>query len=115
MDRVLIVDGDKCTGCRVCELACSMAKTGAYNPYGSLIHVLRNMELDVSIPVVEVSCDCCGRCVDSCFEGAIAFVSWQDAAAIRKAARIGRLPSPMIASRAGLPRGTPKGGEASIE
>jgi len=115
MDKVLIVDGDKCTGCRVCELVCSMAKTGAYNPEKSLIHVLRNMELDVSIPVIEASCDYCGRCVDWCFEGAIEFVDWQDAALIRKEARIGRFPSPMIASSAGLRQDAGRSGEASAE
>ena len=98
MDRVLIVDGDACTGCQVCELTCSLVKTGAYNPKKSLIHILRNKELDVSIPAIEVSCDCCGRCIDSCFEGAIAFADYQDAALIRKAARIGRFPAPIIAS-----------------
>jgi len=98
MDKVLIVDCDKCTGCGACELACSMARTGAFNPEQSLIHLLRHRELDVSIPVIEASCDSCGQCVDWCFEAAIEFVDWPEAALIRKSARIGRFPSPTIAS-----------------
>jgi carbon-monoxide dehydrogenase iron sulfur subunit len=98
MDKVLIIDGDKCTGCRVCELACSMAKTGEYNPQKSYIRVLRHMELDVSIPVIEANCDFCGTCIEWCFERAIWFVDWQEAALIRKEAKIGCFPSPVVRS-----------------
>ena len=55
IEKVLIADGDKCTGCRVCELVCSMVRSGEYNPRKSCIRVLRNTELDVSIPVIETS------------------------------------------------------------
>jgi Fe-S-cluster-containing hydrogenase component 2 len=99
VERVLIVDGEKCTGCRVCELVCSFARSGEYNPERSCIRVLRNIELDVSIPVIEATCDFCGKCTQWCFQEAIRFVDWQEAALIRKEARIGCFPSPVIGSR----------------
>ena len=98
MEKVLIVDGEKCTGCRVCELVCSMARSGEYNPQKSYIRVLRNMELDVSLPAIDVKCDFCGKCTEWCFQEAIRFVSWEEAALIRKQARIGRFPSPVLGS-----------------
>ena len=98
MEKVLIVDGEKCTGCRVCELICSMVRSGEYNPDKTCIRVLRNVELDVSIPVVEVTCDFCGKCTEWCFSEAIKFVDLEEAAIIRKEAKIGSFPVPVISS-----------------
>ncbi len=98
MEKVLIVDGEKCTGCRVCELVCSSARSGEYNPKRSLIKVMRHLEFDVSIPVIDTSCDYCGKCVEWCFPEAIRFVGLEEAAIIRKEARIGCFPSPVIGS-----------------
>ena len=99
MEKVLIVDGEKCTGCQVCELICSMVKTGEYNPQKSCIRVLKNIELDVSIPVIETTCDFCGKCAEWCFQEAIRFVDYEEAALIRKGAKIGCFPSPMVSLR----------------
>ena len=96
MEKMLIVDSDRCTGCRVCELACSMARTGEYNPSNSCIKVLRNAELNVNIPVINVRCDFCGKCVEWCFQEAIRFVSLEEAAIMRKEAKIGCFPAPII-------------------
>ena len=98
MDKILIVDGEKCTGCKVCELICSMVRSGEYNPQKSCIKVLRNMELDVNIPVIEVGCDFCGKCTDWCFQEAIKFVDLEEAAIMRKGAKIGCFPAPVIGS-----------------
>ena len=99
MEKVLIIDGEKCTGCRVCELICSMIRTGEYNTQKSCIRVLKNMELDVSIPVIDATCDFCGKCTEWCFQEAIRFVDYEEAALIRKGAKIGCFPSPVISSR----------------
>ena len=32
MSRMIVVDHAKCTNCRMCELACSLVKTGAFAP-----------------------------------------------------------------------------------
>ena len=98
MEKVLIVDGEKCTGCGVCELICSMVRTGEYNIRKSCIKVLKNMELDVSIPVISADCDFCGKCTEWCFQEAIRFVDYEEAALIRKKAKIGCFPSPVIRS-----------------
>ena len=95
-EKVLIVDGDKCTGCRICELACSMARSGEYNPKKSSIKVLRHMELDVSIPVIDTTCDFCGKCIEWCFPEAVRLVDLEEAAIIRKKAKIGCFPAPIV-------------------
>ena len=88
-----------CVGCSICELACSMAKHGKYNPQKSYIRVLKNMELDVSIPVIGADGDFCGKCTEWCFQEAIRFVDYEEAALIRKGAKISCFPSPVISSR----------------
>lgn len=41
MPKVLTVDPEKCTGCRICEIACSVNKEGAANPRLSRIKVIK--------------------------------------------------------------------------
>jgi len=61
----LTVDIDKCTGCECCALACSFAKTGAYNVDSGCISVLKFDESGVDCPVI---CQQCAepRCVEAC-------------------------------------------------
>jgi ferredoxin len=94
--KVLIVDADKCTGCNVCELACSMAKHGEYNPRKSFIQVMKNREMSVDIVTLDVRCDFCNKCVEWCLARAIEFVSLPEAAVIRKQNKIGRFPAPLF-------------------
>jgi len=91
--KVLIVDADKCTGCNVCELACSMVKHREYNPQKSLIKVMKNREMNVGIVTLDVRCDFCNKCVEWCLARAIEFVSLPEAAVIRKQNRIGKFPA----------------------
>ena len=97
MEKVLVVDADKCTGCQICELVCSMVRSEEYNPAKSLVRVLKNPEMDVSIPVISVQCDFCGKCAEWCFDKAIEFVSFEDAAILRKQNKLGRFPAPLVA------------------
>jgi carbon-monoxide dehydrogenase iron sulfur subunit len=41
MDKVLVVDFEKCTGCRECELACSIMHEGVSNPDRSRIKIIK--------------------------------------------------------------------------
>ena len=41
MQKVLIVDHEKCTGCRLCEMVCSVKKTGASNPARARINIIK--------------------------------------------------------------------------
>lgn len=49
LNKYLIVDADNCSGCRICELICSMVKSGQYNPQKSHIKLIRNREMDVNV------------------------------------------------------------------
>ena len=44
LNKTLIFNVGCCTGCKICELICSMAKHGEYNPKKSHIRILRNWE-----------------------------------------------------------------------
>ena len=92
----MIVDADRCTGCQVCELACSMTKYGEYNPKKSYIRLVRNREMNVNIVALGMQCDYCGKCVEACLPGAIKFVNLGEAAIIRKESKIGAFPAPVI-------------------
>jgi carbon-monoxide dehydrogenase iron sulfur subunit len=39
MAKMLMISADKCTGCRNCELACSMHHEGAFRPDATRVHV----------------------------------------------------------------------------
>ncbi len=97
----IVCDPDKCTGCRMCELACSIAKEGLFAP---LLSRIRNVRIE---PIVQMTiscrlckdppcviacprqalsqseetgiilvdedlCDGCGWCIEACPFGAIA-------------------------------------------
>ncbi|MCR4402873.1 MAG: 4Fe-4S dicluster domain-containing protein [Firmicutes bacterium] len=90
-------DPAKCTGCRNCELACSIGHFGVFNPRRARIHVLRRgsgeeirvcdhceehpctaackrraLEWDDGeVFVNEAACNLCGDCVASCPSGGI--------------------------------------------
>ncbi len=44
MSKVFIAVSELCDGCRICELACALAKTGQVNPYLGRIRVLRDKD-----------------------------------------------------------------------
>ena len=55
----LILNYDKCTGCRICETACSMRHGLGANPERAMIHIVKlEGEADVvSIPVMCMQCE----------------------------------------------------------
>ena len=44
MSKVITIDASKCTGCRMCEVACSLKHEGECNPERSRIRVIRTEE-----------------------------------------------------------------------
>lgn len=64
----IFVQKEKCNGCRICELRCSFEHETCFSPSLSRIHVFRNEKEGIAIPKI---CIICGKCIDSCPEGAI--------------------------------------------
>lgn len=59
MEKVLLIDPEKCTGCRICEIVCSLTKEGVINPTKARIQVVKVDSVSLSIPVV------CQQCYDA--------------------------------------------------
>jgi Fe-S-cluster-containing hydrogenase component 2 len=57
MNRTLVVDFEKCTGCRNCEMACSVFHMGASNPVKSAVRIVRWEREGLEVPVVCQQCD----------------------------------------------------------
>jgi len=68
--KVLVSDPKKCTGCKLCELACSLRKVGECNPGQSRIHIIDWNNEGIYLPV---SCQQCedGPCMEACPKEAI--------------------------------------------
>ena len=68
--RVLVIQSENCTGCHLCELACSSAKEGEFKPSQSRIQVITSGLEGWSRPIVCLQCDD-PMCVAVCSVGAI--------------------------------------------
>ncbi|MBW2653691.1 MAG: 4Fe-4S dicluster domain-containing protein [Deltaproteobacteria bacterium] len=57
MEKVLVIDPEKCTGCRICEQVCSVWHEKVVNPYRARIKIIKwEMEGKV-LPMVCRQCD----------------------------------------------------------
>lgn len=61
----LIVDFTKCTGCRICELACSAKHEGIFQPSLARLKIVKYDDLGLDIPNVCGPCET-APCVDIC-------------------------------------------------
>lgn len=69
MKKAVFCDADKCTGCQICELVCSVEKEKKINPYFSRIHLVR---IDPLVATALTCQDCDdATCVKSCPRSAI--------------------------------------------
>jgi carbon-monoxide dehydrogenase iron sulfur subunit len=57
MQGIIMVDPDKCTGCRMCELICSATKEGEFLPSKARIKVFSKPRIGISIPMVCLQCE----------------------------------------------------------
>jgi len=70
LQKRLIVDINKCTGCRSCVLACSFTKERVFNPELARIMVLKFETAGVDAPLFCQQCEE-PRCVEACSRDAI--------------------------------------------
>lgn len=61
---------DICTGCKICELACSFEKFGIYNPRRTMITIQTRSDGLMAQPIVCIQCEN-PFCESSCPVGAI--------------------------------------------
>ncbi|MBL7119688.1 MAG: 4Fe-4S dicluster domain-containing protein [Dehalococcoidia bacterium] len=71
MNKMLIIDHSKCTGCRLCEVVCSIKKNGASNPARARITVIKWESICVETPMLCQQCET-APCIAVCPVGALA-------------------------------------------
>jgi Fe-S-cluster-containing dehydrogenase component len=74
--KILLIDFEKCIGCRRCELICSYNKEGLFSETKSRIHVFSWPDTGECIPKT-AKCDLCmgdPMCVKWCPRGVLRFV-----------------------------------------
>lgn len=83
---------DLCTGCRLCQLVCSLENTNEFNPKKANINVAHIDEQGIYIPVVDCDsydCSCKSengvpKCVQVCAPGALIYSTIDEAAEMKK-------------------------------
>lgn len=75
MPKMLVPYPDKCTGCRFCEMACSLYHEGKINHADARLQVHKG-DVRTDFPVVCTHCIACGEecCVNACPVEAISIV-----------------------------------------
>ncbi len=56
-EKVLVIHPERCTGCRKCEMVCSVFHYGESNPSRSLIRIMKWEHIGLYLPVTCQSCD----------------------------------------------------------
>ena len=57
MEKILVVDHEKCTGCRLCEMVCSVEHTGVNSPGRSRIHIIKWPLEGFDLPMLCQQCE----------------------------------------------------------
>lgn len=70
MNRVLTVNAQKCTGCRLCELVCAVSHDGVSNPARSRIKIVKREAEGRYVPTICQQCDN-APCRQACPQAAI--------------------------------------------
>jgi len=68
--KALMILPETCTGCRLCELACSARHDRIFNPSGSRVKVIKQDDASLDIPTVCLQCSK-PVCADACTTGAL--------------------------------------------
>ena len=59
MEKVIVVEPERCTGCKVCEFVCSLHHENEINPTKARIHVMSWEQEGIDIPMI------CQQCQDA--------------------------------------------------
>ena len=88
MQRSLLIDAGKCTGCVQCELACSLENEGVFNPSKSRIRIFTFHQEGRFVPY---TCTQCAEawCMQACPVDAIAYDAATGAKVILESACVG--------------------------
>lgn len=70
MEKVLVADYQKCTGCRLCELVCPVVHEGVSNAARSRIRIVKWEEEGLYVPMVCRQCED-APCANICPVGAV--------------------------------------------
>ena len=57
MQKIIAVDAAVCSGCRICEMVCSIKHEGVVNPSRSRIHVFQHENVLLEVPIVCQKCE----------------------------------------------------------
>ncbi len=103
--NILFFNPRSCTGCRTCEMTCSLHRTrDECNPQASFIRVSTHPYLYSSVVSVSMDCDCPDgeeKCARACNQEALLFVSRRDSPSMLK--KENWLASPVFQSMNNLP------------
>jgi len=57
MNKIIVVNYDKCIGCKTCETVCSLMHEGRINPSESRINVVKYEDIGINIPTFCQKCE----------------------------------------------------------
>ncbi len=80
MSKILFIDPEKCRGCQLCEIVCSMYHEKVCNPSKARIHIVKWSNDGFYVPIT-TKCDLCGgdpNCVKFCVPNALKFIEADD-------------------------------------
>ena len=72
MNKILMIDHEKCVGCRTCEMVCSLSHDGEVDPFHSKIIIIK---FENEVHSVPVNCRQCedAPCIKTCPQRAISY------------------------------------------
>ena len=88
MGKILAIDYEKCTGCRLCEMVCSVKHDGVSNPHRSRITVVKWEWVGKYVPITCQQCQS-APCMEVCPVKAISRDKTLDSVVVSDAVCIG--------------------------
>ena len=63
MEKTMVLQPEKCLGCRTCELACSFNRAQEFNPQKAAVSVILYDEAMICVPIMCTQCEeaCCAK------------------------------------------------------